>query len=73
MMQTGCRVQDHVSGGKFDVVRAVSVLDDEFAAFVLVGSSKKQGGGQVGTNAVWSSGYLADRVVDVRSKDWPPL
>jgi hypothetical protein len=55
MMQTCGRVQDQVSRRELDVVRSVGILDNEFAAFVLVRRSEEQRGRKVGSNSVGGS------------------
>ena len=51
-MQAGGGIEDHVSGGQFDALRAIGIFDDEFAAFVFIGIGEEQCGGDIGANAL---------------------
>ena len=68
MMQAGSRIKDHVTGGQFDALRAVSIFDHQFAAFVFIGIGEEQSGGDIRADALAATGHLADGVIDVSAE-----
>ncbi len=65
MVQAGRGIQNHVPGGQLDAVRAVGILDHQFAAVVFVGRGEKQRRRKIGADPVRRAGHLADGVVHV--------
>jgi len=49
-MQARRRIEHEVPGGQLDVVRAVGVLDDQFAAVIFLGLRQEQRRREVGAN-----------------------
>ena len=67
-MQAARGVEHHVSGGQLHGMRAVAVLDHQFAAVVVGGIAEEQGGGEVAAQAMRRARHLKDRVVEVRAE-----
>ena len=68
-MQTGSRIQDHLTSWQLDGVGpAIDIVDYQFPAVVLVRLAQEEGGRQVGANAKRCSHDRPNRVVDMRTQ-----
>ena len=59
------RIEDHVAGRQLDRMGAVSVLDDQLAAVIVLGIGQEEGRRQVGADPAGAAGQEADRIVDM--------
>ena len=67
-METACRINDHVVGGKLHGVSAVDIGDYQLAAVVGFRRAQKKRGGNIGANPIRRAGNLPDGIVQMRSK-----
>ena len=72
-MQAGRGVKDHVSRRQLHAVRAVSILDDQFTAVVLLRRAEKQRSGKVGANPMRRARHRPNRIVDMRAESLASL
>jgi hypothetical protein len=66
-------IEHHVSRGELHLVHAEVILDHQLSPLILLRSGEEERRGQIGPDAVGSSGNLADRVVHVVSERLPAL
>jgi len=64
-MQARRRIEHEVPGGQLDVVRAVGVLDDQFAAVIFLGLRQEQRRREVGANPQAREMIAAHGIVDM--------